>query len=187
MLEGKFIVFCGSEYVPTILRVPEAVIMFFSFLVPPLTLMRHMLSPSKLNQNSGGCTSNTLVCHSRLWWAALGPPVVFTTMTTSLIIFQVHQEFQSILCTFPIMFPFITLVSAIKNASLFADILTNLHDSENYHFPLLVFPDSSGLNEAAAFTAHSQNTLQWHPCPCFVFYWLFVRSLPPWRIGTPQG
>lgn len=58
------------------------------------------------------------------------------------------------------MFPFIILVPAIKNASsLFADILTNLHEPENYHLPLSVFPGSSGLNEATAFAAHSQTTL----------------------------
>lgn len=145
----------------------------FSFLAPPLTLM---LSPSKLNQNSRGCTSNTLGWRSR--WAALGLPFFLTSMTT--LPYNIPSASRASEHTF--MFPFIILVPAIKNASpLFVDILTNLHDSENYHFPLSIswrLWSKRGCCIHCTFTEHSAVTLM----PCFVFYWWFVCSLPPWRI-----
>lgn len=91
----------------------------------------------------------------------------------SLTTFQVFSEYF-------VLFLFIfncNFSSPYNDASLFADILTNLCDPEKLPLPL---PNISWLLwSSASFVIHSQSILLWHLCPALYFADYTCVLFPP--------
>lgn len=122
-------------------------------------------------------------------WSALGFPFFLTPMDNHpLRHSKCTKCFSEHILSFSNHIPFNFNFSCLYNDAsfLFADILTNLHDAEKWPVPYLIFPDFSGQNGAALFTAPSQNTLLWFPHAALYFAG-YLCVLFPLNDTTLQG